>query len=111
MVAPAAPLAPPEPRGAEPRIRRRGRTLARLVGVLLAFALVFPPLFVAVGPDTTSEPVTLAAPDPHAMYTVYVTDWAYHTSVTIPQAPAWRLGPAGAEGAPYLDYSWGDRAY
>jgi len=42
---------------------------------------------------------------------VYVTNWDYHTSVTIPQPPGWRLGPPGAEAAPWVDYSWGDRAY
>ncbi|GJG88990.1 hypothetical protein tb265_41710 [Gemmatimonadetes bacterium T265] len=42
---------------------------------------------------------------------MYVTNWGYHTSITIPQPPAWRLGPPGAEGAPWVDYSWGDRAY
>lgn len=91
--------------------RQHARRLATLLGVLLAFALVFPPLFVAFGPEDSAAPVALPAADARATYTVFVTNWDYHTSVTIPQPPGWRLGPPGAADAPYVDYSWGDRAY
>lgn len=91
--------------------RRLLRGVAALLGLLFGFALLFPPLYVAAGPDAPADAPALPTPDPRGTYTVYVTNWDYHTSVTIPQPPAWHLGPPGSETAPYLDYSWGDRAY
>jgi hypothetical protein len=77
---------------------------------VLAFALLFPPAYVAVAPDER-PPAPALAPAPPRAYAVYVADWGYHTAVTLPQAAGWGLGPAGADDAPRVEYAWGDRRF
>ena len=48
---------------------------------------------------------------PPGSYTVLVADWGHHTSIVVQQPPGWRLGPPGAEAAPFLEVAWGDRRF
>jgi hypothetical protein len=79
------------------------------LGVVL-FAILFPPLYVAVSPEPKRPEVAMGMPV-EPQYTVYVADWGHHTSIIIPQAPNWHLGPPGAVDAPWLEYAWGDRRF
>jgi hypothetical protein len=42
---------------------------------------------------------------------VFVVDWGYHAAIVVEQPRGWRLGPPGAEDAPFLEYAWGDRSF
>ncbi len=86
------------------------RVLAAGLLLLVGFAAIFPPVYSLVRPYRGGAPIALPAPDA-ATYTVYVADWGYHTSVLIPQASGWALGPSGRERAPYVEYAWGDRRF
>ncbi len=69
-----------------------------------------PLLHAVVVPEPRAPLVRL--PDPPAgRYTVLVADWGHHTAIVVQQPPGWRLGPPGAEAAPYLEVAWGDRRY
>ncbi|MCP9838533.1 DUF2459 domain-containing protein [Cyanobium sp. N.Huapi 1H5] len=69
-----------------------------------------PLLHAAVVPEPRAPLVRLPQP-PAGRYTVLVADWGHHTSIVVPQPPGWRLGPPGAEAAPFLEVAWGDRRY
>jgi hypothetical protein len=69
-----------------------------------------PPLYVALTPDRR-PPLSLPPVEKGRRYRVYVADWGYHTSVIAEQPPGWRMGPPGEEGAPFLEYAWGDRRF
>jgi hypothetical protein len=91
-------------------IRRLWRFIRRLILVVLAFALIFPPLYNLVVPEQRGTP--LAMPEPSSgKYRVFVADWGYHTSILVEQPRGWVLGPPGKERAPILEYSWGDRLF
>ena len=91
-------------------MRTVARVAARLVLITLAFAVIFPIAHALLVAPPDPPPVQLAPP-PAGQYTIHVTDWGYHTSITIPQVAGWRLGPAGREGAAYVEYAWGDRRF
>jgi len=77
---------------------------------VLAFTLGFPVLYAALVPEQLPPPRAL--PDPPAgAYRVFVVDWSYHTAIVVQQPRGWRVGPAGAEDAPFLEYAWGDRRF
>ena len=81
-------------------------------GAALAFAVavLFPVAYALVRPEGRAS--TLSLPGfPSGRYEVYVVDWGYHTAIIIEQPPAARLGPPGAEGAPLVEFAWGDRAF
>ncbi len=63
-----------------------------------------------VVPEPRAAQVRLPQPPPGS-YTVLVADWGHHTSIVVQQPPGWRLGPPGAEAAPFLEVAWGDRRY
>ena len=96
------------------RGRRPAARIVRLLAIgalaLAAFALLFPPLYVLVRPLPVGAPVSLPV-TAEGTYDVYVADWGYHTSVLLPQAPQWALGPPGRERAAYVEYAWGDRRF
>jgi hypothetical protein len=69
-----------------------------------------PMLHAAVVPEPRAPLLRLPQP-PAGRYTVLVADWGHHTSIVVQQPPGWRLGPPGAEAAPFLEFAWGDRRY
>jgi hypothetical protein len=94
-----------------PDARHPWRRRARLaLAAVLAFVAVYPPLYAALVPER--RPPLPALPEPPAgTYRVFVADWGYHTAVVVEQPRGWRLGPPGAEAAPFLEYAWGDRRF
>lgn len=91
-------------------ITRIWRFLRRALIAILAFVLIFPPLFALVIPEERSAPIALPFP-PARTYRVFVADWGYHSSIIVEQPSGWTLGPPGRESAPFLEYSWGDRLF
>ena len=86
------------------RITRRA-----LVG-LLAFALVFPPLYALAVDEVRDAHVSLPAVQT-GEYRVLVADWGYHTAILVEQPQGWHLGPPGNERAAFLEYAWGDQRF
>lgn len=90
------------------------RGVARFVlaglGLLLAFAVTFPPLYAALTPESRGAMTSLPSPPP-GRYRVFVADWGYHTAIVVEQPHGWRLGPPGEETAAFLEYAWGDRRF
>lgn len=74
------------------------------------FMAGFPVLYVALVPDRLPPPPALPEP-PAGSYRVFVVDWGYHAAIVVEQPRGWRLGPAGTEDAPFLEYAWGDRSF
>ena len=72
--------------------------------------VAWPMLQAAVVPEPRAPRVRLPQP-PAGSYTVLVADWGHHTAIVVQQPPGWRLGPPGAEAAPFLEVGWGDRRY
>ena len=95
-------------------MRSTAAVFARRAGIavaaLIAFALLFPLAYSLVMP-APDRPMVSLPPPPAGRYTIYVADWGYHTSIVIPQAPAWSLGPTGREHTAYVEYAWGDRRF
>jgi hypothetical protein len=77
---------------------------------IFVFMAGFPPLYAALVPDRLPPLPTLPEP-PAGNYRVFVVDWGYHAAIVVEQPRGWRLGPPGAEGAPFLAYAWGDRRF
>jgi hypothetical protein len=96
-------------------MRTGARWLARGVLALLAFALLFPPLWAAATHEDVPPPRDLASlpatGDDRRPYRVWVADWGYHTSIVVEQPASWRLGPPGREAAPFVEWAWGDRRF
>jgi hypothetical protein len=78
--------------------------------VVVVFMAGFPPLYTVLVPERLPPPPVLPAP-PTGSYRVFVVDWGYHTAIVVQQPAGWRLGPSGAEDAPFLEYAWGDRRF
>ena len=93
-----------------PRRRAWCRRALQALFVVLVFMAGFPPLYAALVPERLPPPPAFPAP-PAGSYRVFVVDWGYHTAIVVQQPAGWRLGPAGAEGAPFLEYAWGDRRF
>jgi hypothetical protein len=91
-------------------LRRATRLAGTALAAMLAFMLVFPLAYaLAVAEDRGAD---VAVPDvPAGQYRVFVADWGYHTAIVLEQPRGWRLGPIGEEGAPFLEYAWGDRRF
>lgn len=90
-------------------LRLAGRA-ARAGSLILLILVLGPALYVFFTPD--KRPLLRLPPVPGpGPYRVYVVDWDHHTSIVVEQPPGWRLGPPGEEGAPFLDYGWGDKSY
>jgi len=80
-------------------------------GGLILLALVgWPLLHAALLPEPRAALAPLPPPPP-GRYRVLVADWGLHTAIVVEQPPGWRLGPPGAETAPFLEFAWGDRSY
>jgi hypothetical protein len=77
---------------------------------LLVFMAGFPTLYAALVPERLPPPPALPEP-PARNYRVFVVDWGYHAAIVVEQPHGWRLGPPGAEDAPFLEYAWGDRRF
>lgn len=86
-------------------LRRVGRWA--LAAFLLLLAL--PPFYVAW--RTPPAPAVEVPPPPGERHRVWVVGWGYHTSIVIEQPAGWRLGPPGREGARFVEFAWGDRAF
>ena len=81
------------------------------MGWPLLLALVgWPLVYVALVPEPRAALAPLPPPPPGS-YAVLVADWGHHTAIVVQQPPGWRLGPPGAEAAPFLEVAWGDRRY
>jgi hypothetical protein len=74
-------------------------------------ALVGWPLLLAALVPEVRPPLPPLPPPPPGSYTVLVVDWGLHTAIVVEQPPGWRLGPPGAETAPFVEVAWGDRRY
>jgi hypothetical protein len=77
-----------------------------LRALLLGLGVLLVPL-----PLTVRAVVLPLPPPPAGPYRVLVVDWGLHTAIVVQQPPGWRLGPPGAEAAPFLEVAWGDRRY
>lgn len=91
-------------------IRTLWRILRRTLLAVIAFALLFPPLYNFVVPEHRADSIDLPFPQPGS-YRMFVADWGYHTSIIVEQPRGWSLGPPGKEHAAFLEYSWGDRLF
>jgi len=80
-----------------------------LVLVVLGLIVVVPPIIVSIAPDPNVAATVPTAPP--GTYRVYVADWGYHTSIIIQQPTTWHLGSLGTEGAPFVEFAWGDRRF
>lgn len=82
------------------------------IEILILLALVgWPLLHAAVQSEPRARlPAPLPLPPPGS-YAVLVADWGLHSAIVVEQPPGWRLGPPGAEAAPFLEIAWGDRRY
>lgn len=89
---------------------RLWRVVRRALLAIVAFALLFPPLYNFLVPEPRAAPIALPLPAP-GNYDVFVADWGYHTSIIVQQPSGWSLGPPGRERAPFLEYAWGDRIF
>jgi Protein of unknown function (DUF2459) len=91
--------------------RFRWLRLAGRAAAAVALLLVLgPPLYVALARDARPGLTLPPVPGP-GPYRVYVADWGYHTSIVVEQPRGWRMGPPGEEGAPFLEFGWGDRSF
>ena len=80
------------------------------LAIALALVVVVPPIVMEL--RATPLPRTpMSLPPVHGDFHIFVADWGYHTSVIVEQPAGWRLGPAGAEDAPYVEFTWGDRRF
>lgn len=79
-------------------------------GLILLALAGWPLLHAAVLPEPRAALAPLPPPPPGS-YAVLVVDWGLHTAIVVEQPPGWRLGPPGAETAPFLEIAWGDRRY
>jgi hypothetical protein len=95
-----------------PTLSRWLRPARPAAALVLLYALLGPLLYVLLARDTrpplTLPPLSQASGGP---YRVYVADWGYHSSIVVEQPPGWRMGPPGEEGAPFLEFAWGDRRF
>lgn len=91
-------------------LRRVGVVAARALAAILVFLLVFPLAYALVVPEERGAELAVPAP-PSGRYRVLVADWGYHTAIVLEQPRGWSLGPTGEEGAPFLEYAWGDRRF
>ena len=89
-------------------MRRPGwrRLLAALAAILLILIPCLVELFV-----TAPRDVDIPTPPDSRTYRVFVADWGYHASIILEQPDGWRLGPPPHEGAPFVEYAWGDRRF
>ena len=93
------------------RVRQSwGRRALQALLIVLVFMAGFPPLYTALVPERLPLPPRLSEP-PTGSYRFFVVDWGYHTAIVVQQPTGWRLGPPGAEDAPFLEYAWGDRRF
>lgn len=86
------------------------RPVRRALALAVLFAVLGPPLYVVLARDTR-PPLTLPPMPGPGPYRVFMADWGYHTSIVVEQPPGWRLGPPGEEGAPFVEFAWGDRRF
>lgn len=105
------------------KLRRRELAMKKTIAlgrwkgwVFLAFLALLaglPPLYMAAfTPHPVSSPLLQnRSLPPEQVYDLYVANWGYHTSIIVQQPQGWRLGPANAVDAPFVEYSWGDRNF
>ena len=86
------------------------RPVRRALALAVLFLVAGPPIYVAVARDTRPH-LTLPPVPGRGPYRVFMADWGYHTSIVVEQPPGWRLGPPGEEGAPFVEFAWGDRRF
>lgn len=91
-------------------MNRVWRIARRTLLTIVAFALLFPALYLILMPERSGTPIALPLPAA-GNYEVFVADWGYHTSIIVQQPPGWSLGPPGREHALFLEYAWGDRKF
>ena len=90
--------------------QRTRRRLTSIAGLAVLVVLVLGPLIVGWSASAANHD-SLAMLPPGAVYRVFVADWGYHTSIILEQPAGARLGPAGREEAPFVEYSWGDERF
>jgi hypothetical protein len=79
---------------------------------ITAMVRAIAPATLALAVFSLGLPLAEAVPlPPDGSYRVLVVDWGLHTAIVAQQPPGWRLGPPGAEAAPFLEAAWGDRRY
>ena len=91
------------------RVRRR-RVRVAVCASLVALLLSGPWAWIRLFTPPPAE-VDLPAIDSETTSRIFVVVWSYHSSLVISQPAGWRLGPEGAEDAPFVEYGWGDRAF
>jgi hypothetical protein len=81
-----------------------------LLAASIVMVVVLPPIWVELRPEP--RPAAVALPGIEGdRYRVFVADWGYHTAIIIEQPRTWKLGPAGEDDAPLVEYAWGDRRF
>ena len=89
---------------------RLWRVVRRALLAIVAFALLFPPLYNFLVPEPRAAPIALPLPGARQLRCVR-RRLGYHTSIIVQQPSGWSLGPPGRERAPFLEYAWGDRIF
>lgn len=76
--------------------------------LLSGLLLGLPPFYIWTRTPPSSSTRLPAILPSKTHYDLYVANWGYHTSIIVQQPQGWKLGPANAPDATFVEYSWGD---